>query len=84
MAHELQEDIFIIFPIINVTIWHKTDEAAVETLKTWTSKIVLSYNQSCLDGGPNEASKHVNIENGLEEAKKTEKPNEIEIQKAQE
>ncbi|XP_055830551.1 uncharacterized protein LOC129899567 isoform X2 [Solanum dulcamara] len=62
----------------------RLDEAAIETLKTWTRKIVLSSNQSCLGGGPNEACKHVNNENDLEEGKKLEEPDKVEIQKAQE
>lgn len=70
--------------IIYVTIWYKTDEAAVETLKSWTREVALSSNESCVGGGPNEACKHVNIENGVEQGKKLEKPNEVEIQKAQE
>ncbi|XP_016575132.2 esterase C25G4.2 [Capsicum annuum] len=58
----------------------RLDDAALETLKTCTRDIVLSSTQSCLGGGPNEACKHVNIEN-LEEDKKLEKPNKVEIQK---
>ncbi|KAK4355925.1 hypothetical protein RND71_024896 [Anisodus tanguticus] len=51
----------------------RLDEATVETLKTWTTEITLSYSRSCLGGGPNEACEHVNNEN-LEEGKKLEKP----------
>ncbi|CAN4099695.1 unnamed protein product [Withania somnifera] len=57
----------------------RLDETAVETLKTWTTEIVLSSTQNCLGGGTNEASKHVNIEY-LEEGKTPEKPN---VQKVQ-
>ncbi|WMV34513.1 hypothetical protein MTR67_027898 [Solanum verrucosum] len=60
------------------------DEEAMETLKTWTREIDFYSNESCVGGGPNEACKHVNIENGVEEGKKLEMPNEVEIQKAQE
>ncbi|KAG5601293.1 hypothetical protein H5410_032663 [Solanum commersonii] len=62
----------------------KKDETAMETLKTWTREIGFYSNESCVGGGPNEACKHVNIENGVEEGKKLEMPNEVEIQKAQE
>ncbi|XP_049373126.1 uncharacterized protein LOC125838114 [Solanum verrucosum] len=62
----------------------RLDEEAMETLKTWTREIDFYSNESCVGGGPNEACKHVNIENGVEEGKKLEMPNEVEIQKAQE
>ncbi|XP_059289613.1 dihydrofolate reductase-like [Lycium ferocissimum] len=51
----------------------RLDEAAVETLKTWTRGIALSYSQSSLGEGPIEACERVNIEN-LEEGKKLKKP----------